>query len=118
MKTFVLSASLLLALVGAANAPASQPFLALDAGGHTARGWSVLFTPGDRELVSVSEDKTVRIWDVISGEPIRTIRLPIGLGIEGKRYSAAMFPDGKRLAVAGLGPRVDDNLGAIYIVSL
>ena len=94
------------------------PFLALDAGGHTSRAWTALFTPGDHELVTVSEDKTIRIWDVLTGEPLRTIRLPIGHGSYGMRYVAALFRDGKRLAVGGYGLDDAGETGAIYVVSL
>ena len=67
MKPLLL-ASVVLALRAVRRTEDPQPFLALDSGGHTAR-WAVLFLKGDRELVSISEDKTVRIWDVISGDP-------------------------------------------------
>jgi hypothetical protein len=41
-----------------------RPFLALDAGGHSAPVLRVLFTPDARQVISVSHDKAVRIWDV------------------------------------------------------
>src|SRR4051794_30972823 len=92
----------LMASVAAAAVP-EEPLLALDAGGHTAIVWKVLFTPDGKELVSVSDDKTVRVWDVRSGEPVRVLRPPIGRGLEGKLYAAAVSPDGRTLAVAGYG---------------
>ena len=77
----------------------------LDAGGHTARVRKVLFTPDGRELITVSDDKTIRVWDVASGEPLRVLRPPIGRGQEGMLYAAALSPDGRTLAVGGYGFR-------------
>ena len=68
------------------------PILVLDSGGHTAIVRKVLFTPDGRELISVSDDKTIRFWDVASGEPIRVIRPPIGDPYQGKLYAAAAEP--------------------------
>ena len=78
--------------VGAQEPAAAPPILVLDSGGHTSMVWKVLFTPDGKELVSVSDDKTVRFWDVASGEPIRVLRPPIGPGYEGKLYAAALSP--------------------------
>jgi WD40 repeat protein len=105
---------LCLALPAAAPAQDNQgkPTLVLDAGGHTSRVNKVLFTPDGKELISVSDDKTVRFWDVASGEPLRTLRPPIGPGKSGMLYAAALSPDGKTLAVAGYDP------GVIYLIAL
>ena len=56
------------------------PVLVIDSGGHTSLVKKVLFTPDGRELISVSDDNTIRFWDVASGEPIRALRPPIGPG--------------------------------------
>ena len=50
----------------------------------------VLFTPDGRELITVSDDKTIRVWDVKSGEPLRVLRPPIGRGPEGMLNAAAL----------------------------
>src|SRR4051812_3781930 len=91
----------ILALVAAAAvaAPPGEPLLALDAGGHTALVRQVLFTPEGRELISVSDDRTIRVWDVRSGETLRTLRTPIGRGLEGMLFAAALAPGGRTLAV-------------------
>src|SRR5688572_21360635 len=44
----------------------------VDPGRHSGRITALLFTPDERELVSVSEDKTIRVWDTASGELVRT----------------------------------------------
>ena len=97
-------------LIGLAFTPAApaadlpeKPILVLDADGHTAVVWKVLFTPDGKELISVSYDKTIRVWDVQTGEPVRVLRPPIGRGAEGMLFAAALAPDGRTLAVGGYG---------------
>ena len=48
----------------AAQAPDNSPRLVLEAGGHSALIRELLFTADGRELVSISDDKTMRIWSV------------------------------------------------------
>jgi WD40 repeat protein len=87
----------------------------LDSGGHTSTVKKVLFSPDGRELISVSDDKTIRFWDVASGEPLRVIRPPIGPGDEGRLYAAALSSDGRTLAVGGWGP--EGAIGSIYLIA-
>jgi WD40 repeat protein len=93
-----------------------QPMLVLDAGGHTAFTCKVLFAPDGRELITVSRDKTIRFWDVRSGEPLRVLRPPIGDGLGGAFYTAALSPDGGTLAVGGYG--VGGDFGRIILIAL
>src|SRR5207249_3224677 len=44
-----------------------RPFLVFDAKGHTAQPRAALFTNDGKQVVTVAEDKTVRIWDVATG---------------------------------------------------
>ena len=96
----------LLLLAAAARADeeeADRPNLVQQTGGHTAAIWKLLFTPDGKEIVSVSEDKTVRVWDAAGGECLRVIRPPVGAGPQGELRAGALSPDGKTLAVGGVG---------------
>ena len=108
---------LILPAVAAAGDAPESPILVLDAGGHTAMVRKVLFTPDGRELITVSDDKTIRVWDVASGEPLRMLRPPIGRGSEGMLFAAALSPDGRTLAVEGYGNPAD-HCGQIFLIAL
>src|SRR5262245_39620961 len=96
----VLAALLLLVLAAGARA-AEGPYLELDTKGHMAVIRSILFTPDGRELISASDDKPIRVWDVNSGRIVRTIRGEIGEGDPGKIYALALSRDGCLLAAGG-----------------
>jgi WD40 repeat protein len=95
------------------NAQDVKPLLRLDAGGHTAAVRAALFRPNSSELVSVSFDKSVRLWDVTIGAALHSLLPPAGVGKLGALYSAAIAPDGQTLAVCGLFPEHQ-----IYLVDL
>ena len=80
---------------------AQRPLLALDPGGHSAFVVKTFITPKNDQVITVGKDKAIRVWDIATGDPVRTIRLPAGLTEEGELETAAMSPDGLRLAVGG-----------------
>jgi uncharacterized caspase-like protein/WD40 repeat protein len=75
--------------------------LDLDAGGHRGTVKDMAFTPDGELLVSVSDDKTIRVWDWRSGVTLRTIRGYLGDGHDGKVFAVAVSPDGKTIAAGG-----------------
>jgi WD40 repeat protein len=81
--------------------PKDAPILQLDTGGHMAKISGIAFTPDGRQLVSASNDKTIRVWDLASGKTVRTIRGESAPGQAGKVFAMALSPDGKWLAVGG-----------------
>ena len=79
----------------------TPPILQIDPGGHKALISDVTFTPDGRYLVSASNDKLIRVWDLETGKTVRTLRGQIGAGHEGKIFAMALSPDGRWLAAAG-----------------
>lgn len=80
---------------------AQGPRIVINPMGHSAKIHNLLFTPDGKRLVSVSEDKTIRLWNAETGEMIKKFESQIGDGPEGMFYSSAISPNGKLLAVAG-----------------
>jgi len=100
------------------QAAENPPRLVLEAGGHSALIRKLLFTADGRELVSVSDDKTIRVWSVSpdgrQAALARTIRGQIEDGRAGQIFSAALSPPDAKgrqrwLAVGGFlaGPPKD-----------
>jgi WD40 repeat protein len=93
----------LVSLAHAQNAPgetgaadASAPRLVLESGGHEGMIRELIFTPSGQELVSVSDDKTIRVWSVPNdgrqATLARTLRGQIEAGRAGMMAAAALSP--------------------------
>jgi WD40 repeat protein len=93
------------------------PRIVINPQGHSAKVHNLLFTPDGTKVVSISEDKTIRIWNSQTGEMIKKFESQIGDGPEGMFYSSAISPDGKLLAVAGY-PVSSEKENYIIIIDL
>jgi WD40 repeat protein len=64
--------------------------------GHV--GWvrGAIFNPDGSQIVSVGADGTLRVWDAVSGQPLRI--LDAGAG---QLLSAVFLPDGRHVATSG-----------------
>lgn len=88
----------------------AAPQLMLDTGGHMAMIRKIIYSADGTQLISASDDKVIRIWDLASGKTVRTIRGEVGPGDVGKVFAMAISPDGKWLAAGGyVGPYVGDK---------
>lgn len=84
----------------------AAPFARIETGMHVARLSRIDVDAAERFLVSGSDDKTVRVWDLATGALLQTLRVPIdeGAGDEGavgKIYAVALSPDGSTVAAGG-----------------
>jgi WD40 repeat protein len=93
--------TLLLHLLAGAAEPPSEPILRIETGVHTAPIRRIATDAEGRWLATVSDDKTLRIWDLKRVELRKTLRPPVDAGNRGKLYSVAMSPDGRLVATGG-----------------
>lgn len=65
-------------------------------------------------LASASDDKTVRLWSLPSGELRGVLRVPIGEAQEGELDAVALSPDGRVAFAGGISGFAWDKTYAIY----
>jgi WD40 repeat protein len=95
---------------GAPELP-SEPILRIEAGQHSAMVNRIDTDKDNKFAVTASDDKTVRVWSLPDGRPLRILRLPIDYGDIGKAYAVAISPDGSTVAVGGwTGPDDHNNI--------
>lgn len=100
INSLLLLGLLSLAPVLQADSP-TTPFLRIETGMHTALIRRIDMDARERYLVTASDDKTARVWDLANGKLLQVLRPPIGPGNEGKLYAVAIAPDGETVAVGG-----------------
>ncbi|MEW6621516.1 MAG: hypothetical protein AB1422_19645, partial [bacterium] len=93
-----------------------SPIIEIDTGGHKAKINDIFFTNDGKYLVSASDDKTVRVWDIHTGKTVRIIRGQIGQGHEGKIYAAALSPDNRWLSMGGWFTGMPEERDAIRLI--
>jgi WD40 repeat protein len=68
-----------------------------------------------RWLVTASDDKTARVWDLHDGRLLSTLRIPIGASNEGKLNAVALSPDGQTVALGGWTGWDYDGSASIFL---
>lgn len=119
LRTLLMAAAcaLLAMLSGMARAADDSlpptPMLRIETGMHTAMINRMALVEGNR-VVTVSDDKTARLWSAADGRPLSVLRGPVGPDDEGALYAVAA--SGVKVAVAGrTGPSWDNGAHFIYL---
>jgi WD40 repeat protein len=112
---FLSSAILLAALQCIAAEPTALPLPRLETGMHTAGIERIATDAAGRWVVTASQDKTARVWEVASGRQLTVLRPPQDVDNEGKLYAVALSPNGAVVAVGGSTGWDWDKKMAIYL---
>ncbi len=115
IKLLFSAAALMSSFALQAGEPPIEPVLRIDPGEHTSPIRRIAADAQGRYLVTVSFDKSARVWDLNDGHLLSTLRVPIGKGNEGKLFAAAMSPDGQTIAVAGWTGWDYDGSASVFI---
>lgn len=83
---------------GEQDKPAEIPVLqpAANLGGHGSQIYGLDFNADGKRLISASNDKTVRLWDMEGNKQLKTVSTQ-----DGAVYSVAFNPDGKTVLTGG-----------------
>jgi hypothetical protein len=81
--------------------PTRDPILRVEAGMHTTLIRRVAVDAPRQRLVTCSDDKTVRVWQMPEARLVTTLRVPIDSGHEGQLFAVAMSPDGRTVVTGG-----------------
>ena len=101
---------------------AEEPWLRINAGGHTGTVQALAFTPDSKRLCSAGLDKSVLVWNLTALQRDlrrtylreRTIRWQVARSLRGSIYALAAAPSDGLLAFAGYGAM--GSLGEILLV--
>lgn len=92
-------------LLGAAPAlaaePSVEPILRVETGMHTTLIRRLVVDAPRNRLITASDDKTIRVWQMPEARLISTLRVPIDAGHEGQLFGVAVSPDGRTVAAGG-----------------
>jgi WD40 repeat protein len=94
--------------------PVSTPQLRVETGMHTTLIRRVVPDLPRNRLITCSDDKTVRIWQMPEMRLISVLRVPIDASHEGQLYAIAVSPDGKTVAAGGWTGWDWDKQASIY----
>lgn len=101
--------------IALAEGPSTQPLLRLETGMHIALIKGIDTDNRRQMLLTVSDDKTARLWSLGDGRLLRVLRPPIGVGSEGELHAGALSPDGAIAAVGGWTGYEWDGSHSVYL---
>src|ERR1700736_5753408 len=113
-RALAISAVILCAGAGAQAEDANPelpaaPILRVETQHHDAVIRAIDADAASRFAVTAAYDKTVRVWSLSDGHPLRVLRLPIDQDDIGKAYAVAISPDGSTVAVGGFTGAADHH---------
>lgn len=100
---------------GLAKELTNAPQLRVDPAAHTALIRRLATDSAGRRIITVSDDKTARVWSAADGRLLASFRPPANPGDEGKLNAVAVSPDNGLAAVGGWTGVDWNEPGTIYL---
>ena len=94
-------------LAGVPSAVVGQtvdPILRVETGMHTTLIRRVVVDAARNRLITASDDKTIRVWQMPEARLLNVLRVPIDSGHEGQLFGLAVSPDGTDRRGRAAGP--------------
>jgi WD40 repeat protein len=82
---------------------------------HTSRITGIGVDAQNQFVVTGSQDKTIRLWELSTGRLLKIFRPPIGEGPVGMIFAVAISPDGKTIACGGWTESEERASRSIYL---
>jgi WD40 repeat protein len=98
-----------------AAAQSTAPILRVETGMHTTLIRRVVVDAGRTRLITASDDKTIRVWQMPQARLLNTLRVPMDEGHEGQLFAIAVSPDGTLVAAGGWTGWDWEGKGSIYL---
>jgi hypothetical protein len=83
------------------NQASAHPVLRVEIGMHSAPVRRLAIDEARGIVVTASDDKTARVWDLRTGDALQTLRPAVGPADIGRLYGAALHPSRALVALAG-----------------
>lgn len=92
----------------------TAPIPRVETGGHTSYIKKLAVDRAGTLVLTVSDDKTARLWQAATGRLLHVLRVPIRNAHEGQLYAGALSPDGRVAAVAGYTGFFEAGQSSVY----
>jgi WD40 repeat protein len=96
------------------SAQTTDPILRVETGMHTTLIRRVVVDTPRNRLITASDDKTIRVWQMPEARLLAVLRVPMDVGHEGQLFALAVSPDGRTIAAAGWTGWDWEGQGSIY----
>lgn len=98
--------------------PPQAPILRIETGAHTTLIRRLVVDAPRQRLITCSDDKTIRVWQLPQGRLVATLRVPIGPGHEGQLFGLAVSPDGTTVVAGGWTGWDWDGKASVYLFDI
>lgn len=106
------------AVVPGSSAVAGQPQLVVETGAHSAFVRRLAVAGRLGAVITASDDKTARVWDLATGELRQVLRPAVGPGEIGRLYGVAAHPTEDLVAIGGTtGARPGEHRILLFSIS-